>query len=192
MLERATREWEISPRMVTFRSFTVPLRSRMVSASRNPCEGCSCVPSPALTTGISRCRATKSAAPEEEWRITKQSGFMAFRLLAVSSSVSPFFRLEASACRFMVSAPRREAAVPKLRRVRVALDFLEWLGLIENEIQFVRGERFKGEQITKTIGHIWTQMITRRTSERRGLLRPFLNLILRGPASRRKNFAAAR
>src|SRR5208337_141862 len=72
---------------------------------------------------------------------------------------------------------------------RVALDFLEWLGLIENESEFVRGERLKGEQITKAIGHIWAQMITRRASERRGVLRPFLNLILRGPASRRKNFA---
>ncbi len=37
----------------------------------------------------------------------------------MSSSVSPFFRLEASACRFMVSAPSRDAAVPKLMRVRV-------------------------------------------------------------------------
>src|SRR5208282_448710 len=57
---------------------------------------------------------------------------------------------------------------------RVALDFLERLSLIENESEFVRGKRFEGEQITKTIGHICTQRVTRRASERRGFLRPFL------------------
>jgi len=34
----------------------------------------------------------------------------------------------------------------------VALDFLERFGLIENEGEFVRGERFKSQQIAKTIG----------------------------------------
>jgi len=66
-------------------------------------------------------RATKSAAPEAACLITRQSGFMAFSVCTVSSSDSPFLRLEASACRFMVSAPSREAAVPKLMRVRVEL-----------------------------------------------------------------------
>ncbi len=58
-------------------------------------------------------------APEEECRITKRSGFIASRVFTVSSSDSPFFRLEASACRFIASAPNRAAAVAKLTRVRV-------------------------------------------------------------------------
>src|ERR1700730_9179536 len=51
--------------------------------------------------------------------MTMQSGFMASSVRAVSNKDSPFFRLEDSACRFMVSAPSREAAVAKLMRVRV-------------------------------------------------------------------------
>ncbi len=51
--------------------------------------------------------------------MTMQSGLMASNVRTVSSSDSPFFRLEDSACKFIVSAPRREAAVPKLMRVRV-------------------------------------------------------------------------
>ena len=46
---------------------------------------------------------------------------MASSVRTVSSSDSPFFRLEDSAWRFMVSAPRRAAAVVKLMRVRVEL-----------------------------------------------------------------------
>src|ERR1700739_1441052 len=119
MLERATRLCWMSPKIVTFQLLILPFRSRIVSASSRPCEGCSCVPSPALITGISKCRATKSAAPEAAWRITRQSGFMAFSVCTLSSSDSPFFRLDASACKFMVSAPSRDAAAPKLMRVRV-------------------------------------------------------------------------
>ena len=44
---------------------------------------------------------------------------MASSVCTVSSRDSPFFTLEDSAWRFMVSAPSREAAVPKLMRVRV-------------------------------------------------------------------------
>src|SRR5712664_2493548 len=121
MFERATRLCCRSPRIVTFRFSILPSRSRIVSASSRPCEGCSCVPSPALITGMSKWRATKSAAPEAAWRITRQSGFIASRVCTVSSRDSPFFKLDASACKFMVSAPRRDAAVPKLMRVRVEL-----------------------------------------------------------------------
>src|SRR6266404_1523627 len=121
MLDRATRLCWMSPTIVTFRLSILPFRSRIVSASSNPCEGCSCVPSPALITGISKWCATKSAAPEAEWRITRQSGFMAFSVCTVSSRDSPFFRIDASACKFIVSAPSRDAAVPKLMRVRVEL-----------------------------------------------------------------------
>ena len=47
------------------------------------------------------------------------SGRMASSVRTVSISDSPFFRLEDSACRAIVSAPRRAAAVVKLMRVRV-------------------------------------------------------------------------
>jgi len=76
----------------------------------------------------------------------------------------------------MVSAPRREAAVPKLdaracgilkkcERDRfsaqrreffqgMALDFLERFALIEKKSKFVRGERFKSQEIAETRRHI--------------------------------------
>src|SRR5712691_3883694 len=117
--ERATRLCRMSPRMVTFSPMSALLRSRMVSASSRACVGCSWVPSPALITGISSRPATNSGAPEALCRITMQSGFMASSVRTVSSSDSPLRRLETSACRFIVSAPRRAAAVPKLMRVRV-------------------------------------------------------------------------
>ncbi len=47
------------------------------------------------------------------------SGRRASSVRTVSMSDSPFFRLEDSACRAMVSAPSRAAAVVKLIRVRV-------------------------------------------------------------------------
>ena len=51
--------------------------------------------------------------------MTRPSGRMASSVRTVSRSDSPFFRLDDSACRFIVSAPRRAAAVAKLMRVRV-------------------------------------------------------------------------
>ena len=68
---------------------------------------------------IQMCARRNAAAPEELCRITMQSGLIASSVRTVSSSDSPFFRLDDSACRFIVSAPRREAAVAKLMRVRV-------------------------------------------------------------------------
>ena len=44
---------------------------------------------------------------------------MASSVRTVSINDSPFFKLEDSACRFIVSAPKRAAAVEKLIRVRV-------------------------------------------------------------------------
>ncbi len=97
------------------------------------------------------------------------SGRIASRVRTVSSSDSPFFRLEDSACRFIVSAPRREAAVAKLMRVRVeaskkamrdglaaqggqffqrmALEFLEWLRLIEKKSNLLAVRDFDPEQM---------------------------------------------
>ena len=51
--------------------------------------------------------------------MTIPSGRIASSVITVSSSDSPFFRLDDSACRFIVSAPSRAAAVAKLIRVRV-------------------------------------------------------------------------
>ena len=59
------------------------------------------------------------ARPKTLWRITIPSGRIASSVRTVSISDSPFFRLDDSACRFIVSAPRRDAAVAKLMRVRV-------------------------------------------------------------------------
>ena len=55
---------------------------------------------------------------------------------------------------------------------RMALNFLERFGLVEKKCDFVRAERFDGEQITKTIGHIYSQYELRRASERRGVSAP--------------------
>ena len=49
-LERATRECSMSPQIATLSPSMRPLLRRMVSASSSACVGCSCAPSPALTT----------------------------------------------------------------------------------------------------------------------------------------------
>src|SRR5262249_2998083 len=58
-------------------------------------------------------------APAEEWRITMQSGAIASRLRAVSSSVSPFDTLDVDTLMFTASAERRLAAISNDVRVRV-------------------------------------------------------------------------
>jgi hypothetical protein len=67
-----------------------PPRRRAASAGRaGPCVGCSCAPSPALTTLTSSSWARKAAAPAEAWRSTTTSMPMATSVRNVSSSVSP-------------------------------------------------------------------------------------------------------
>ena len=68
-----------------------PLARRMVSASSSACVGCSCAPSPALTTEQPTFCASSAAAPAEAWRTIRMSGRMALSVIAVSISVSPFF-----------------------------------------------------------------------------------------------------
>ena len=94
-------------------------RSRIVRASSSACVGCSCVPSPALTIGICRCRARKCGAPEAAWRITMAFGRIATSVFSVSTSDSPFETLDPCAAIETVSAPSRFAAISKLTRVRV-------------------------------------------------------------------------
>jgi hypothetical protein len=54
MLDRATRLKRMSPRIATLRPFIDPRCSFIVNVSRRPWVGCSCAPSPALITGMSR------------------------------------------------------------------------------------------------------------------------------------------
>ena len=80
----------MSPMMATRNPSSEGRRSRIVSASSSACVGCSCVPSPAFTIGICRCRARKCGAPDAAWRITIAWGRMAASVLSVSTSDSPF------------------------------------------------------------------------------------------------------
>src|SRR5208283_4808073 len=109
----------MSPKIVTFSPAIFPLRSRMVKVSSNAWVGCSCAPSPALTTWALSTRARKCGAPEALWRMTMKSALSASRLRAVSLSVSPFLSEDASAVKLMMSADRRCSESSKLMRVRV-------------------------------------------------------------------------
>jgi len=51
-----------------------PLARRIVSASSSACVGCSCWPSPALTTEQETFWARSAAAPALEWRMIRTSG----------------------------------------------------------------------------------------------------------------------
>ena len=119
MVERATREWAMSPQIATFSPSIRPFSRRMVSVSSRPWVGCSCMPSPALITAQSTFRESNFTPPEALWRMTMTSGFMAFSVIAVSIRVSPFFTLEAATGMFTTSAPSRFAAISKLDMVRV-------------------------------------------------------------------------
>jgi len=82
----------MSPRIVTLRLFRWPMRSRMVSASRRPWEGCSWV----AVTGVDYRNLQMPGhknrpRPEEEWRITKQSGRMAFQVVGGVEKSFTFF-----------------------------------------------------------------------------------------------------
>ena len=89
----------------------------------------------------------------------------------MSSSDSPFLRLDDSACRFIWSAPSREAAVAKLMRVRVEgsknasatvfprsvasffqrvpLDFLKGFRLVQEKYDFFGAKRFDAEHVAE-------------------------------------------
>ena len=79
----------------------------------------SCEPSPALTIGALPIRARCCGAPAIECRTTMQSGAIASRLRAVSSSVSPLLTLEVETLMLTASAESRLAAISKEVRVRV-------------------------------------------------------------------------
>ncbi len=64
MLERATRECRMSPQIATVSPCIRPLRRRIVSASSSAWVGCSCAPSPALTTEQVTFCDRRLAAPD--------------------------------------------------------------------------------------------------------------------------------
>ena len=74
-----------------------PQRSRRVKASSSACEGCSCVPSPALTTAAAHVAGDQVRGPGAGCRMTMTlSAPIASMFRTVSSSVSPLETLEAS------------------------------------------------------------------------------------------------
>ncbi len=119
MFERATRLWRMSPQMTTSSPSMRPLCARMVEQSSSACVGCSCAPSPALTTPARKREASISAAPACAWRTTTTSGDMASRLRAVSISVSPLTVDDDDPEMLTASADSRLAAISNEVRVRV-------------------------------------------------------------------------
>ena len=109
----------MSPQIATLRPSSRPRRWRIVRASSRAWVGCSCAPSPALTTPAFRWRARKCGTPGEPWRMTIRSGDMAWRFLAVSSSDSPFSTELPLAEKLSESAESHFSAVSKEKRVRV-------------------------------------------------------------------------
>ena len=69
--------------------------------------------------GVDKKRDRNCGAPEAECRMTMTSGRMADSVLRVSTSDSPFDRLEPSPEMEIVSAPSLLAAISKLARVLV-------------------------------------------------------------------------
>ena len=119
MLERATLEWVMSPQMATSSPEIAPLRRRMVRASRRACVGCSWLPSPAFMTAQLTFSESSLTAPDAEWRTTSTSACMAFRVIAVSITVSPFLMADVATDMLMTSPPNRLPASSNEVRVRV-------------------------------------------------------------------------
>ena len=95
------------------------IRRLIVSASRSACVGCSWRPSPALMTAASTCWLRSCAAPEQLCLTTRICGCMALSVVAVSSSVSPFFTEDPATLIFSTEPPRCFAASSNDTRVRV-------------------------------------------------------------------------
>ena len=105
--------------MATVSLSMLPKARRMESASSSAWEGCSCWPSPALTTLQSTFCESRDAAPDEPWRTTRMSGFIAFSVTAVSIRVSPLEIDDERGDMLITSAPSRLPASSKLLWVRV-------------------------------------------------------------------------
>ncbi len=118
-LDRATRLWRTSPTIVTRRPSSSPRRLRIVNASRSAWVGCSCVPSPLLTTLPCTQPTSRCGAPEAPCRMTTPSAPIASRVSAVSFRLSPLDTLDPFAEKLITSADSRSAAASNEIRVRV-------------------------------------------------------------------------
>ena len=127
-LERATRECRMSPTIAIVFPASVcavnaasssPQASSMVRKSSSACEGCSCMPSPAFSTGSPVDRASSSGAPELLERRMMHSAPSARNVTPVSCRLSPFSMEELLSETKVVVAPSDLAASSKLVRVRV-------------------------------------------------------------------------
>jgi len=93
--------------MAMFNLCNLPLARLIVNASNKAWVGCSCRQSPAFNTAHLTFSANKFIAPDCGWRTTSRSGFMAFNVIAVSMSVSPFLIEEAPTAKLKTSAFKR-------------------------------------------------------------------------------------
>ena len=91
----------------------------MVNASSSAWVGCSCVPSPALTTLPVTQSASRWAAPEARCLMTTASAPIASRVSAVSLRLSPLATLDPWAEKLITSADSRLAAASNEVLVRV-------------------------------------------------------------------------
>ena len=121
MLDRATREWRMSPTIATFRPRRSPPGrfSRMVNRSSRACVGWACQPSPPLRTWPPKTSAARYGAPDTPWRITRISAPSASSVRIVSTRDSPFVTDDVAVEMLTTSADRFRAAVSKETRVRV-------------------------------------------------------------------------
>ncbi len=117
--ERATRLWRMSPTIATRFPLSEPSFCSTVNMSSSACVGCSCAPSPALTTIASVCSERNLGTPVPLCRTTTTSIFIDSMFLSVSSKVSPFWTLELELEKFTMSAESLFSASSKLVRVRV-------------------------------------------------------------------------
>jgi hypothetical protein len=109
----------MSPQIATVSPAMRFLCSRIVNASSKAWVGCSCMPSPALTTAL-RVRSLRyCAAPEAAWRSTITSACIASRVATVSRKLSPLLVLDDEPPRLTTSALSRFPASSNEVRVRV-------------------------------------------------------------------------
>ena len=113
IFDRATLLCAISPIMARRSPLRFPFFSLTVIISRSAWEGWAWVPSPAFIIDAFSRGDNKCGAPDEEWRITIISAFIASRYLPVSIRVSPLTMLLLLADIDMLSALRLLAAISK-------------------------------------------------------------------------------
>ena len=109
----------MSPHMLIFKPSRYPILLLIVRASNKAWVGCSCLPSPALIILQLKYSANRSGAPLWGCLTINKSGFIAFKVLAVSNKLSPFFIDELIKEILITSAPSLLAASSNETLVRV-------------------------------------------------------------------------